>query len=164
MTDLPPMNHLVHQPATAYCVVTAAVRFSLPVESLLGILLVENGRLGSKVKNTNGTSDLGPMQINTLWLEPRSPLNGYVTEHELKNNLCVNIHSAAWILSDQLKKTKTNDIWIAIGKYHAPYNKEFAWRYKLNINSKIPSVRHILASNIHYQTHMRALIGKDGAG
>lgn len=160
--DMPPINHLIHDPQTAYCVVTAAKRFNLPIEGILGILLVENGKVGSQSDNRNKTRDMGPMQINTLWLNQDSPLYGYVTEYQLTNNICVNIHSAAWIIADQLKKT--NDIWLAIGKYHAPYNQEFAWNYKVKVNNKLPIVRNIITNNSYYRQNIRAIFGDSSNG
>lgn len=50
------------------CTVQAAQRFGLPPGALAGILMNEGGKPGQWSHNTNGSYDLGPAQINTLWL------------------------------------------------------------------------------------------------
>ena len=62
---------------------------------------VEGGRSGLEVKNTNGSHDLGLMQINTLWLPYVAktwnipPSQAYLL---LKTDNCFNIKVAAHIL------------------------------------------------------------------
>lgn len=157
MGEMPPIEHIALKPETAYCVVSASHRFSLPVEGLLSILLVEGGKVGMESRNTNGSVDLGPMQINSVWLSERSPLFGYVTANQLRDDLCTNIHSAAWIVASQLQKVK--DIWSAVGKYHAPYNASYAWSYKLRVNQKLAQARTVLDQTPVYRQYMASFYG-----
>ena len=53
----------------AACILIAAQAYSVPPIVLSGIYQVEQGRVGQEVgPNKNGSYDLGPMQINTIWL------------------------------------------------------------------------------------------------
>lgn len=157
MADLPPADHLVYQPATAYCMVSAARRFSVPLDGLVSMLLVEGGRVGLESPNTNGSFDYGPMQINSVWLGPKSPLYGFVSAPQLRDNLCTNIHSAAWILASHMKRA--NDIWLAVGKYHSPYTEELQRTYMLKVNARLGVARVVVANVPAYQQYTRQFFG-----
>jgi hypothetical protein len=157
--DLPPDVPVANHPATAYCVVSAAHRYSLPPEGMLAVLLVEGGRPGTKRSNENGSFDLGVMQINTVWLSQASPLKTYVSYEALKNDLCTNIHTAAWIIASHL--TKTSDIWRAVGMYHSPGNSSLASEYVRRVNGKLPQARKLLKSD-QYAGYMDQFFGSRG--
>lgn len=150
-----PALPLIEQPATAYCVVSASHRYDLPIEGLLSILMTEGGKPGLAKENENGTFDLGVMQINTVWLKPNSPLYGYVSEDTLKNDLCVNIHAAAWILATNMKKA--GDIWRAVGRYHSPRNSRLAWQYMNRVNKKLAAARKMAQSHPVYLQNIQAM-------
>lgn len=93
--------------ALAVCIFAAAQTYAVPPSVLLGIMSVEGGRAGQAVGNTNGSYDLGPMQINTLWIPVLARHWGVSQRVALKmvrDDACVNIGVAAWIL-----RTKIND-------------------------------------------------------
>lgn len=143
---------LAQWPETAYCIVSASHRFQKPPEALLAMMLHEAGRKGAKTQNTNGSLDLGPMQVNTIWLRNASPLSSYVNEDALANDLCLNIHSAAWILSSHYKKTK--NIWAAIGMYHSPGNRVRAEAYMRLVNAQVPKARKIISHSPDYRRYL----------
>lgn len=64
--------------------------------------------------NTNGSIDMGVMQINSLWLEP---LAEYGIETRHLYNACFNINVAAWILRKQINEVGYN--WQAVAHYHS---------------------------------------------
>lgn len=64
--------------------------------------------------NTNGSVDMGVMQINSLWLEP---LAEYGIEQKHLYNACFNINVAAWILRKQINEVGYN--WQAVAHYHS---------------------------------------------
>jgi hypothetical protein len=112
------------------------------------------------MKKPNGPGrgdDHGPMQINSIWLGDRSPLKGYVTSDSLANDLCTNIHAAAWIVASYFVKSK--DIWGAIGQYHSPYNRVLATEYKYEVNNKLPKARELLRSNPYYRYYVTTYYG-----
>jgi len=48
------------------CLTAAAAAHRLPPAMLAVLLNVEGGTLGRVSRNTNGTVDIGPMQVNTV--------------------------------------------------------------------------------------------------
>ncbi|HET6160586.1 MAG TPA: lytic transglycosylase domain-containing protein [Dongiaceae bacterium] len=64
--------------------------------------------------NTNGSTDMGVMQINSLWLEP---LSEYGIKKKHLYNACFNINVAAWILRKQINEVGYN--WQAVAHYHS---------------------------------------------
>lgn len=98
------------------CWVAAAVRYDLPVDLLYAIGQVESGHQAHAVAtNTNGSRDIGLMQINSTWL-PK--LEGYgITERVLLEHPCTNVQVGAWILAQEVKRFGYS--WQAIGAYNA---------------------------------------------
>ncbi len=97
------------------CIIETANRFNLPKSLLIAILKIENGEIGKIKKNTNGSFDIGPMQINSIWL---SHFSEYVTLDKMKNDGCVNLQVGAWILRHNINKTDGNT-WEGVGNYHS---------------------------------------------
>lgn len=157
--DLPPNFDLIQQPEAAYCFASAAARFNLPPESLLGIAMVEAGKIGTVSRNENGTDDLGVMQVNTLWLDKEaSPLKSYLTFENLRMDLCTNIHAAAWILASHVKKTG-GDLWRAIGMYHHPSDAVRAQNYRLKVNRNLPLAKQIISQVPDYRRFLSEFFG-----
>ncbi len=104
----------------ASCLMMAAQTYDVPPAVLIGILQVEGGRTGQQVGNKNGTYDLGPMQINTLWV-PKLAKYWRVSESTahrwIRDDTCTNVGVAAWILRRHLNETKS--LSKAIGYYHS---------------------------------------------
>lgn len=120
------------------CVQLAADRYGLDASLIQAILAVEGGSVGQAVPNSNGTADLGPMQINTVWLPLLAEYG--ITKQQLQHDRCINILAGSWILARQLKAAKSMDgpvhrrIWWGIGSYHSrtpKHNVKYAlkvWR------------------------------------
>jgi hypothetical protein len=100
---------------TMDCVMEAARKNNLPLAALLGILAAEGGKPGEALKNTNGTWDMGPYQVNTCHVNTLAAI-GMTPETVLRDG-CANAQAAAWILRREFKRT--GDIWQAIGAYHS---------------------------------------------
>ncbi len=102
------------------CLMLAANTYSVPPAVLVGILEVEGGKVGQEVKNTNGSYDLGPMQINTIWLPELAKYWG-VSERTAKrwvrDDPCTNMGVSAWILKKHLNET--GSLSKAISYYHS---------------------------------------------
>ncbi|MCB9988535.1 MAG: lytic transglycosylase domain-containing protein [Rhodospirillales bacterium] len=114
----------------AACLLLASQTYSIPPAVLLGIYQVEGGRVGQEVgPNENGTYDLGPMQINTLWLPELADEWGVSvdTAHRwVRDDPCTNVGVSAWILRRHLNET--GDLSQAIAHYHsrtARYGKPY---------------------------------------
>ncbi len=102
------------------CLMLAANTYSVPPAVLMGIWEVEGGKVGQEVKNTNGSYDLGPMQINTIWL-PELAKHWGVSERTAKkwvrDDPCTNMGVSAWILKKHLNET--GSLSKAISYYHS---------------------------------------------
>lgn len=118
----------------AACLLLAAQTYSVPPAVLLGIYQVEGGQVGQAVgPNENGSYDLGPMQINTIWLPELSRHWGVSTETAkrwVKDDPCTNVGVAAWILRQHLNET--DDLSAAIANYHSK-TPRFGQAYKKKV-------------------------------
>lgn len=95
--------------------------YNLPPRVLPSIHAVEGGGLATVNVNTDGTEDLGLMQINTHWLPllsryTRSPI--IFVRRNLLERPCYNIAAAGLILRIYLDETH-GDLMRAIGNYHS---------------------------------------------
>lgn len=108
------------------CVSAAAVEYSVPRILLLAIIKAESsGNIKAVNLNRNGTRDVGPMQINTVWSQHLENRYGIMNaSHHLRNNYCYNIRVGAWILKTELgdidiKHVDPNEYWRRVGNYHS---------------------------------------------
>ncbi|SER25919.1 lytic transglycosylase domain-containing protein [Sphingobium sp. YR768] len=96
-------------------------------KTLWGLRDQEAGWIGAEVANTNGTHDLGPLQINSWWVariaahidRPKTHVH-----HWLRFDPCFNAEAARWVFLSALRTT--GDYWKAVGVYHSPT----AWRQR----------------------------------
>lgn len=103
------------------CIHEAAAGRQWLERTLWGLRDQEAGWIGAEVRNTNGTHDLGPMQINSWWLPKLTVLTGWnsaTLRHWLIHDACFNVQVARWIFLSGLADTGT--YWSAIGAYHSP--------------------------------------------
>lgn len=131
----------------AACFMLASQTYSVPPAALVGIYKAEGGEIGMEQPNTNGTHDLGPMQINTLWV-PKLAEKWNVpkqTAHEwLRDDACTNVGVAAWILRGHLNETES--LSQAIAHYHSR-TPHLAGRYKKRVISILEKNGLIQSSN-----------------
>ena len=117
----------------AACLMLASQTYSVPPAVLVGIYKVEGGKVGQEVKNDNGTFDLGPMQINTIWM-PELAGNWGVSESTarkwVRDDACTNVSVAAWILRGHIDET--NSLSQAIAHYHSR-TPNFGTKYKKKV-------------------------------
>ena len=108
-------------PLTAACLAAAAHAYHLPETHLYAIMRTEGGQVGQAVRNTNGTYDLGPFQINSSW-GPAIGRYWHVSVptalQHVRDNGCANAMIASAILKKMLIETK-GDLPRAIGYYHS---------------------------------------------
>ena len=119
----------------AACLMMAAQTYSVPPAVMVGIMQVEGGQVGQQVLNTNGSYDLGPMQINTTWV-PRLAQYWGVTEATAKrwirDDPCTNMGVSAWILRRHMNET--GSLSKAIAYYHSR-TPELGYSYKNRVVS-----------------------------
>ncbi len=112
------------------CINQSAIQYHVPATMILSVIKTENGRNGLRVKNTNGTYDLGVMQINTSWL-PTLQKKG-ITEDQIRSNPCVNVHVGTWILAQGIANSEG---WKGVGNYHS-YTPKHNMVYREKIKNK----------------------------
>jgi soluble lytic murein transglycosylase-like protein len=101
--------------APATCWEQAAIRHQVNPHLLLAIAEVESGlRPGAIGRNTNGSIDIGLMQINSLWL-PELQRHGIAARDLL--DPCVSVHVGAWVLAQKMRRH--GNTWTAVGAYNA---------------------------------------------
>lgn len=105
----------------ARCIRIAARGYNWLEKTLWGLRAQEAGWLGAEVANSNGTHDLGPLQINSWWVPRIARLIGrpeHQVRHWLRDDACFNADVARWIFLSALDAT--GDYWKAVGAYHSP--------------------------------------------
>jgi hypothetical protein len=103
------------------CMALTAAYYHLPPRVLPSIQAVEGGRVGLVHMNTNGSQDLGVMQINQLWIGPLARYTGLseaAVRDRLLHDFCFNIAAAGLIMRNLLDETK-GDLMRAVGNYHS---------------------------------------------
>jgi len=117
-------------PLTEECVTAALRRYDVHPVVLSLILKVEGGYSGARIKNTDGSYDLGLAQINTIHLPE---LRNYgITEKMLINNDCISFGVATWhvrrVAQDQRIDTP-EAFYRVVARYHSKtpkYNKSYS--------------------------------------
>ena len=93
----------------------AATRFQVNSTLLYAIARTESGLNPTAVgRNTNGSRDVGLMQINSSWF---AQLARYGIEESHLLDPCTNIHVGAWILAQNIARYGYS--WEAVGAYNA---------------------------------------------
>ena len=116
----------------AACILQASLGHPWLEKTLWGLRDQEAGWVGAEVRNSNGSHDLGPLQINSWWtpriatLVGRSPVQ---VRHWLRFDPCFNAEAARWIFLSALRST--GNYWKAIGVYHSPTT----WRQRHYLHS-----------------------------
>ena len=114
-----------------HCINEAAIEFNVPAKLIIAILNVERGKSGQAVKNTNGTYDLGPMQINTIWLPILKKYS--ITKHDLQFDPCINVKVGAWLLGRSI--ASYINFLKGVGDYHSRtprFNSEYVQKVKIS--------------------------------
>ncbi len=97
------------------CIHQAARRYQVDERLIQAIIQVESsGNPSALNRNTNGSQDIGLMQINSSWL----PVLGRygIQQHHLYDP-CTNVHVGAWVLAGNIARYGAT--WMAVGAYNA---------------------------------------------
>jgi soluble lytic murein transglycosylase-like protein len=110
-------------PVTAQCVMDAARLQGVPPQLILGFLKTEGGHLGSESHNTDGSYDLGPMQVNSrVWVPKLARMHfggdERATWAALRDQGCYNINIGTWIYRQYVQEANGNFA-EAVGLYNS---------------------------------------------
>jgi hypothetical protein len=103
------------------CMASVAAVYHLPPRVLPSIQVVEGGRPGLVHLNTDGSQDLGIMQVNTRWVQPLAWQTGIahaMAEQRLLIDGCFNIAVAGAIMRIYLNEARGN-LLLAVGYYNS---------------------------------------------
>ena len=117
----------VQEQLLAACIRRAAQGKTWLERTLWALRDQEAGWVGAQVPNRDGSHDLGPLQVNSWWVNRvaaethRPPAH---IRYWLMHDACFNVEVARWIFLSGL--SVTGDYWAAVGAYHSPG----AWRQR----------------------------------
>jgi hypothetical protein len=116
------------------CMASVAAAYHLPPRVLPSIQAVEGGRPGVVHVNTDGSQDLGVMQVNTRWVQPVAWQTGVapaVAERRLLLDGCFSIAVAGAIMRIYLNEAHGN-LLLAVGHYNS-HSPVLAQAYQLRV-------------------------------
>lgn len=123
-------------PLTLACILAVTQQYNFPRETMFALLTQEAGAVGQSSRNTNGTYDHGPYQINDVnvgLIASVFSLPPDTVRQRLRDDGCFNAAAAGYILNNHYKKS--GDIWVAIGHYHSKTLKH-AEKYRGDVYKK----------------------------
>ena len=127
------------------CITAAAKVYRLPPAVLVILLNVEHGSLGRVSPNTNGTVDIGPTQVNQIWLSELA-VHWHATIADaysaLRDNFCANVEAGAWILRRGLDEARGH-FWEGVGYYHS-HTPEHKTRYLRDVLRQVLRLRALV--------------------
>lgn len=113
--------------------------------TLWGLYDQEGGWIGAERRNKNGTDDLGPLQVNSVWvpiIAARLHRDAIQVRRWLRDDACFNIGVAAWLFLSGYHRNQ--DYWGAVGAYHSPtqwraraYARQVADRLQLRFGAAV---------------------------
>lgn len=119
------------------CIARAAKTYHVPETLLMAVLRTEGGQVGKIHENANGSYDMGPAQINSIWL-PVLAKSG-ISRQMVLNDPCLNITIGAWILGQSMQGANPQNpaaFWRHVGDYnsHTPlFNHQYALKVWANL-------------------------------
>lgn len=135
----------VGEPVVAACIARSAGGRAWLEKTLWGLRDQEGGWIGAEVANSDGSHDLGPLQVNSWWVPRLAAVTGRPERHIrhwLKKDACFNVEAARWIFLSGL--ATTGDFWKAVGVYHSPTG----WRQRRYTASVVGHLRRRFGSRV----------------
>lgn len=138
-------QNTIDEQIVAACIARSAAGRNWLAKTLWGLRDQEGGWIGAEVANSDGSHDLGPLQVNSWWVPRLAAITGRPERHVrhwLKQDACFNVEAARWIFLSGLAATR--DYWKAIGVYHSPTE----WRQQRYTSSVIVHLRRRFGSSL----------------
>lgn len=148
------------RPVTPACIIQEAQRQQFDVLRVLAVLKAEGGRVGQYSRNTNGSYDVGPMQLNTVHIPEFAKLYG-VSEPTMAQLLaydgCFNVAVGAMVLRKRTNEAN-GDFWYGIGRYHSK-TPAVSTKYILRVYSAMKNIVE-KENQISNRARAQALVAK----
>ncbi|MGH8159369.1 MAG: lytic transglycosylase domain-containing protein [Rhodanobacter sp.] len=109
------------------CIAGASKHYQVHQDIIRAVLRTEGGSVGRVSWNSNGTYDIGPMQINSSHLAELAHYG--ITEAVLLKNECLNVYIGTWMIKKEI--VSAPDLWTGLGNYHShssTYNADYQWK------------------------------------
>lgn len=143
--DFPDMSP--SQQEMVSCSIAGALAYEVPANVVLAVAEKEGGKPGQWVRNSNGTYDVGSLQLNTAWLRE---LRGYGIEaHHAAVSGCFPYELAAWRLRKHIRDDH-GDFWVRVANYHSRTPSHNA-RYRYDLRRRAAEWARWLDRN--FETH-----------
>lgn len=130
------------------CITAAASLYRLPPAVLVILLRVEGGTLGHVSRNNNNSVDIGPMQVNQIWL-PKIAQHWHATIPEsfaaLRDSFCANVEGGSWILRQAIDEAH-GDFWTGVAIYHS-HESAYQAAYLRQVLSQVMVLEQIARDN-----------------
>ncbi|WP_410483025.1 lytic transglycosylase domain-containing protein [Sphingobium sp. KCTC 72723] len=138
-------QNTIDEQIVATCIARSAAGRGWLAKTLWGLRDQEGGWIGAEVANSDGSHDLGPLQVNSWWVPRLATITGRPERHVrhwLKQDACFNVEAARWIFLSGLATTR--DYWKAIGVYHSPTG----WRQQRYTSSVLVHLRRRFGASL----------------
>lgn len=138
-------QNTIDEQIVATCIARSAAGRNWLAKTLWGLRDQEGGWIGAEVANSDGSHDLGPLQVNSWWIPRLATITGRSERHVrhwLKQDACFNVEAARWIFLSGLATTR--DYWKAIGVYHSPTG----WRQQRYTSSVLVHLRRRFGASL----------------
>ncbi|CCW18775.1 hypothetical protein EBBID32_31300 [Sphingobium indicum BiD32] len=138
-------RNTIDEQIVATCIARSAAGRNWLAKTLWGLRDQEGGWIGAEVANSDGSHDLGPLQVNSWWVPRLAAVTGRPERHIrhwLKQDACFNVEAARWIFLSGLAATR--DYWKAIGVYHSPTE----WRQQRYTSSVLVHLRRRFGASL----------------
>lgn len=109
--DMPPA-----QQEMVSCAIAGALAYEVPANVVLAVAEKEGGKPGQWVRNSNGTYDVGSLQLNTAWLRELRSF-GIEPRHAAASG-CFPYELAAWRLRKHIRDD-SGEFWSRVANYHS---------------------------------------------
>ena len=146
--EQPPASSDARVAMVTECINAAASAHRLPPGVLMILLNVEGGKLGRVSQNTNDTVDIGPMQINQIWIPAVARhwrAGQTATRDALLNSFCANVEAGAWILRTGIDEAR-GDFWEGVAFYHS-HSPEHKVTYLRSVLRQVLRLQDLVSRN-----------------
>lgn len=120
-------------------------KFEIPFAVMILVLHHEDGYVGLKKRNPNGTYDYGPFQINSIHLDSREFKTAGITADQLQYDGRVNALAAAYYLRKIGVSKEMDKIMDTVARYHS-FTPEYKEKYKKNFLMRMRSYKDVAST------------------